>query len=430
MRIAMLSDNDAVHDSRIRREAFALADAGHDVRVFCIRNSLTGDEVPDEETVQGVLFVRRGMPRTKDIFFSRRHKSPPLPMTRANANPALESSVDRHSPGPIKKIIGDILVFKGIERAFARDICAFEPDVLHAHDLATLPAGARLAADKRVRLVYDAHELEWDRNADYARPVVAWRRFLERRYATRADAVITVSPSIARFLVDRYAIDEPTLVLNAPSAAVTCRQSATVRDACPWPSGAPLGVYVGARMPNRGLEQAIDALARLDGVALACVGSGAPEYDAALKTRAEENSLGERFFLVDPVDSDAVARFISPADFSLVLVQDTCLSYRYAFPNKLLESTFAGLPILASSLSDISVFVREFGCGLVVDQTSPAAIATGVEQVLARPGDFRIAAERREAFTNEYAWDAQRQKLIDLYDGLSHCATGSHHALA
>jgi glycosyltransferase involved in cell wall biosynthesis len=418
MRIAMLADNDAVFDSRIRRQAAALAESGREVSVFCIRSG----DAPAQETADRVTYVRRPMPRLKEIFLGR--KSPGVMPEGARdvraktATSASTTAAEDAAKSPLRRFIGDLVVFKAIEHAFADDVSNFRPQVIHAHDLATLPAGARFATRLDARLVYDAHELEWDRNANYSRAVVAFRRYCEQKFIRRADRVITVSPSIAKFLSSKHQIAIPELVLNAPEAATSPPGGQTIRQACGLSPDAPLGVYVGALMPNRGLEQIITAAESLEGVVIALLGPGNSAFAARLRRLATDAGVDDRIMVLDPRPSETVVSFISDADFSLIPIQDVCLSYRYAFPNKLLESAFAGLPVVAANLPDISAFVRAFECGVVVDQSSPAAIADGARRVLSDPNAFRISPDNRKKLNSDYSWEEQKRKLCRLYDAL------------
>jgi hypothetical protein len=118
MRIVMLLHKSVEHDSRVRREAAALAGAGHEV---CV-----------------VEFVElRDSPRSLDGF-SRTSASPPAWMRR-------------RLPRPIYRAA--FLVW------FVRRGLRLSPDVVHAHDAAMLLPGLLVTRCTGALLVYDSHEL-------------------------------------------------------------------------------------------------------------------------------------------------------------------------------------------------------------------------------------------------------------------------------
>jgi glycosyltransferase involved in cell wall biosynthesis len=63
--------------------------------------------------------------------------------------------------------------------------------------------------------------------------------------------------------------------------------------------------------------------------------------------------------------------------------------------------------------------VEEHRCGICVDPTSPAAIAEAIEWILAHPEEARRMGESgRRAVEDLYTWEAERTKLVGLYEEL------------
>src|SRR5918997_1714441 len=90
--------------------------------------------------------------------------------------------------------------------ASAAAIDELAPDLIHAHDTRMLGVGARAKErNPAIRLVWDAHEfLPGARpRRDNARWLPAHRAY-EREYAPAADAVVTVSDTLAEMLQPEY----------------------------------------------------------------------------------------------------------------------------------------------------------------------------------------------------------------------------------
>src|SRR5699024_5647755 len=77
-----------------------------------------------------------------------------------------------------------------LDRRMRRAAVTRNPDVVHAHDLNTLKAGAQAAAASDAKLVYDAHELHRHRN-DMGWLAQRRARIAERRLIREVDLFIT-----------------------------------------------------------------------------------------------------------------------------------------------------------------------------------------------------------------------------------------------
>lgn len=302
-------------------------------------------------------------------------------------------------------------------RAYVAPGIALAPDIVHAHDLYTLFAGWRIARKCRARLVYDSHELERGRSGVKGLTDRAVRMLAERFLIKRAAAVITVSDSIADQLVTWYRIPRPILIHNSPRSSSSVPPGRpTIRDQIGLSPETKLAVYIGAVTFNRGLDIILESMASMPDVHVAFVGARthAPT-EKLVRSLAAAMRVEDRFHLIDPVPADEVTHFVSTADVSLALVQDACLSYRYSFPNKLLESLFARVPVVASRLPEFERMVALTGAGITVDETDPCAIAGGVQAILADRSKYEPSEAMMSRLHADYGWEQQGARLLQLY---------------
>ncbi len=427
----MLSANEAASDSRARREAAALADAGHEVHVI----GRTKESTATSETHDGVVFhaVPREPAESREYFtrLLRLHASvlafgvprtapslaglPFLGLALASGKP-----LRRYSRGRLR------LDLPGHHEAlrYLNDFGAaclplaesLQPDVVHAHDLVTLSGGAVAAARTGAELVYDAHELETHTN--YHTLSAETKRWIERYESVliRRSCAVTVCDSIADWLRDEYAIERPLVLLNAPDARKGLPPPTSLRRALSLGPEVPLVVYVGSVTLDRGLELAVEALAGLPGVHLATVGWRYSETEQAMRLAAEREGVADRLHFVDPLPSEDVVGFLEDADASVIPIQNVCLSYDFCFPNKLLESVFAGLPVAVANLVELRRFVTEHGVGVVMDERTPQTIAAGLRELLDRRGEYAPSREKIAELEHRYGWAVQEQKLQHLYE--------------
>jgi glycosyltransferase involved in cell wall biosynthesis len=424
MKVLMLVSNPCTHDARVMREAEALASAGHEVRVL----AKWAPGTKRDEVRHGVAYERHATTRmirkaARNPSFALDTQLSNAPVTRATEPPPSFLRQHRSKLGAlVQRAVqlaprtGPMLVHHA--RLFTRPGVVFKPDIVHAHDLVTLLAGHRIAQRTGARFIYDSHELETGRNATYIKLERRLRARYERYLISKTNAVITVSDSIADYLAALYEIPRPSVVLNAPSMTTVLSTSDHVRQRLGFDATTPLAVYVGSVTTNRGIENCVRALAHAPSLHIAAVGPRAVPVAEALIREAIALGVQDRFHLIDPVPHEAVTGFIASADVSLILIQDTCLSYRFCFPNKLLESLLAGVPVLAASLVELERIVAKTSAGLVVDQTDPKAIAAGAMKVALNRSQYAPGADTIDFIRKTYAWEQQSKTLLGLYESL------------
>lgn len=264
--------------------------------------------------------------------------------------------------------------------------------VYHASDLFVLPALARTARQKGARLVYDARELYPHVFGTVGKPwaTLFWKR-VERRYARRADAVFTVNETIADWMARHYGLAPPVVLYNAPDAQ-PLPVSDALRRRTGVAAGLPIVLYQGALFPHRGLPVLVEAMADVPGAALVLMGEG--PLRGALETQIGAAGLSERAFVLDPVPPAELLAVTASADVGALPLDDACLSYRYALPNKLFEYLRAGLPVAATDLPEIRRVVDGFDVGLLSPPGDAGALARSLRK-LVEDAELRLAMAAR-----------------------------------
>lgn len=304
--------------------------------------------------------------------------------------------------------------------SFGPELTRLAPDLIHANDSQMLAVAARSAAELRLRggktaWVYDSHE--YVPMVDWGHPTVsAAYRQLEREYIGRADAVVTVSPTIAEMLQAEYDLTErPHVVANAPVMGVTASPH-SVRDAAGLAPGVPLMVYSGYLAPARGVDVVVQALTLLPGVHLAIVANGTSPTLASLIEQAKAAGVESRVHVVPYVPPYAVPSYLSTADVGLIPFHPD-RHHNSSLPTKLAEYLHARLPVVASDMETTKAFVTSTGVGAVFRSSSATDLAEAVHEVL---GDLE---SRRVAITDELladlSWERQAEVLLDVYEKVS-----------
>ena len=372
----MLLHKTVEHDARVRREAKALTEAGHDVVVVHLPRA--GEE---RQSASGDGYELR---------------------TAAPAGWA------ERLPGGARRALSAAR----IARVAARE----RADVIHAHDAAMLAPGWIAARRSGALLLYDSHELATG-VPYHSRSWLALVSSVERLVVPRSDAVITVSDGIAEALQRKYGLERrPTVVRNLPDLPPP-QEAGAVEDlrATLGIGPAPLVLHHGAAAEDRGGEALIRSFAELDGAHLLFLGADGG-YADGLRRLSEQLGLGTRVHFRAPVPLADLLSYSAQADVGVTLLEDTCLNHRLALPNKAFEYIAAGIPVVASELPELRGLIDEHGVGWTADPADPASIAAALRSAFESRDDVALR-DRLARAADRLSWRRERDRLLGLYSG-------------
>ena len=242
----------------------------------------------------------------------------------------------------------------------------------------------------------------------------------ERRWARRADRVITVNQPYADVMAERFAVPGPLVVMNCSYSIPAARSATTQVPRASRPGSVVPGRPVPGRvLAGRGIEQLFEAIPSVDDAVLVLMGYGFEE--STYRERAERADVRGRVHILPAVRPIELLDWVSSADVVAMPIQPTTLNHRLTTPNKLFEAMAAGVPVVASDLPGMAPIVRDTGCGLVVDPADPAAIAAACRQILGAPPDEARAWRERALIAAHatYNWERQADVLFDEYSRLT-----------
>ena len=308
-------------------------------------------------------------------------------------------------------------MFRQIHRRFLKAARSIRARHYHASDLYVLGAMAgAVRASQGSAWSYDARECYPHVSSTIGRPWVSWYwKQVEHKHIQGASAVFTVSDSIADYLASSYGIARPGVVHNVPEMVkfvpsdLIRRRIRALREN----PEIPIVLHLGQLRKERGCEILVGAMKYVDGAHLVFLGSG-PLLDA-LSAAARSDATADRVHFLDPVPPDEVLSAASGADIGVTLLQGTCLNHDFALPNKVFEYITAGIPVLASDLTELGRLLRQFPVGALVDGSDPVAVADQLNRMISNPGAHagwrRAAAEARETFN----WHVASQPFRDAF---------------
>ena len=294
--------------------------------------------------------------------------------------------------------------------------------VYHVHNVHPAAPAWLASRLRRASIVYDGHELYWEPTSDAAGARVAarGRAVLERLMVRGADAVITTNASRADVLGRRYGREGVVVIANVPDLQT---------DVEPLDPGFPPGCRVllyqgGIYAESRAFRQTIEALTLLpEDVHLVLLGFGRSRDLELVREWSRTYGVEDRVHLLPPRPFDELVRTAASATVGLVPIRPIRLNHVFGDTNKIHEYLMAGLPIVASDLPEIRRIARDGDppVGEVFDPDDPGSIAAAVERVLQDPEMLqRRRGEALRLAREQYNWEVERRKLLDLYDHLDH----------
>ncbi|NVK26116.1 MAG: glycosyltransferase family 4 protein [Gammaproteobacteria bacterium] len=373
MKVVAIVLNNFKNDSRVLKENRTLMGLGHNVEVVAMHEvDLPTEEVIDGGVVHRIPLVTRRWGKWK----------------------------------PIQLIKYIEFICKAIRLTKGADVC-------HCHDLNALPIGVltKWLNKKNVKIVYDAHEHETEKNG-----LTGWMKkaayLLESKLIKHADKVITVSDSIAKDYVSLYNIETPEVILNCPVIQSIEKQD-LFRSKFPIRNDQTIFLYQGAMASGRGLEELVEVFKARDhdNAVIVFMGYG-PLVDWVQEHAEKESNI----FYLPAVPPETVLNYTASADIGISFIQDICLSYRYCLPNKLFEYMMASLPVLVSDLPEMKKVVEGYQVGIVVEGNKMRDVEQAIERIMSL--DIEQMKRNLPKVIKKYNWQVQEQKLINIYRAL------------
>jgi len=286
-----------------------------------------------------------------------------------------------------------------------------EFDVVHSHDLDTLPLGLLIAAVSGKPLLYDSHELYSAMVKDDVGPLYMPVAVLERLIARCPDAVITVNETLARKLSWGRRGKARIVMTSQDVSSIDRSDHETTRKK--YGLEGFVVSYLGSLEPGRFVEEMIGAFTPDDGVTVLIAGRGSLEK--AIK-EASESTPHVKF--VGSVDAEEALRLTAASDIVSAMMDPSNPNNVVGTPGKVLNSMALGKPIITTEGLDIGELVKRVGCGLVVPYERPA-FREAVKTAKMAPGNLEhMGSLGRQYHGSNLSWEKSRDELLEAYDSL------------
>ena len=370
MRIVFLRSNPVAPDPRVEKEAAALIEGGHHVRVLAWDRTGTARS-PLDETLQVTRY------RGRASFGSGAKNFPRLVLWNLWLMWRLISQHDSY-------------------------------DAVHACDFDTaLPA----LLVKRLfgkRLVYDVFDLY------SAFEATSWAKRLLKRVLFRAELAV-IARADATILVDKARTRQIAgarprqleFIYNSP--AMSEQLNATPHQRV---KGVTRVAYVGVLFPERGLREMIAVVADDERYVLEIGGFGPMAGEIALAASRHRNVVFH-----GTLDYASTLALYGECDVLFATYDPRVPNHRFSSANKLFEAMMLGKPIIVAEGTSMDEVVRKYDIGAVVEYGDVESLKRALAEFGAwetRDWDA-LAARSRLVYHAQYSWATMKERLLKLY---------------
>lgn len=380
--VVMFVTNDVRTDGRVRKEALSLDAAGYSVTVIGLGRRT---EVEEEERVGGV--------RIKRIFLRTRRWR--------GAIAAVGKYVEYH----------------------ARCMVAawrLRGDIFHAHDLPTLPIAWTAAVLSNGRLVYDSHELYFDRPG--FRLKAMWGRF-QALLMRRANLIIAANEDRARIMWEEYGAPHFPLVIHNYPERGGRQYSTQLRD---WLRARNMHwdvviLHQGKISQDRAPDvviKSLSAVPRSAGVVF--VGRIAEAYRRELEELAVRLKVADRVAFHPEVPQQSLSAYTASADIGLALYRNVGRNNYYCAPNKVYDYARAGVAIIVSDFPGMRRELVERGAAVGVNPESSDDLAAALNSLVSnKAARTAVVARAMSLAEAEWNWQEEEKALLGAYATLT-----------
>ncbi len=302
----------------------------------------------------------------------------------------------------------------------AKDFIDFQPDVIHANYWLSGVAGRLLKQQFDLPLLTTFHTLARVK-AESGDIEPESRARAESEVMACADAVLANATAEAEQLV-RYYDADPDRIEIVPPGVDHALFSPGNQAGARWAlrSGdQPVLLFVGRIQPLKGVDVAVEALARIQrkDARLWIVGGasgkgGGAEVD---RIRALIADLGvtDRVQFIPAQPHHLLSTYYRAADICLVP------SRSESFGLVALEAAACGVPTVASAVGGLLTLVDHGHSGYLVEGRNPKDYAAWIDTILADPVLARRLSVSAAARARTYTWSTSASRLRRLYEDLA-----------
>ncbi len=278
-------------------------------------------------------------------------------------------------------------------------------DCICAIDVDTILPCLFISKIKKIKRVYDAHELFCEMKEIVSRPSIykIWKT-IERYAVPQFTAGYTVNQPIAAEFKKMYGVDYG-VIRNVPlMKAIT----AVVRKEKYF-------LYQGAVNEGRSFETLIPAMKAVDCTLIIC---GTGNFIEQATQLVKQHQLQDKIIFKGNIEPDELRLITQQAYIGINLVENNGLSYYLSLANKFFDYIHAGIPQLGSGFPAYKEINNKVNVAVLITDLSPKNIAASLNNLLTDEVMYEALRKNCIKAKEMYNWQKEETTLLAFYKQL------------
>ena len=285
-------------------------------------------------------------------------------------------------------------------------------NLLLSNDLDTILPNFFVSRLKGIKMIYDSHEYFTETPELIHRPKVqrVWKR-IEEFAVPKLGEMITVCDSIADLFRQKYGVKVHVIRNIPPQKALPPKGD---KAELGLPLDKHLLVLQGSGINiQRGAEELVQAMQYLNDCHLMIIGGG--DVLPILKQMVIDLNIADRVRFLPRMSYANMMGYTQNAELGFCLDKDTNLNYRFSLPNKLFDFIQAGVPIVASHLTEIEKIIRRYDIGSFIENHDPKTIAATIQDALSDAERYGKWKQNLTVAAQDLRWENEEKALLAIY---------------
>jgi len=368
MNILMILSKPFITDSRVRKEAESLEQAGHHVRLI-VWDRL--NQYSQREWVNGINVIRI---QNKGFL--------------------------RVLPGVLVK--NPLWWRKAFKRSLKLFYDEWKFDVVHCHDLDTLQAGIWIKKKTGCKLIYDAHELFGYMILNKPKLISKFALWLENTLIHHVDGIITVNDKLESYF-ESISSKPISIVMNCSNYQIQPYEKPTNETftIC----------YIGSLVQNRMFPEIVDIIGHIKDVKFLVAG----KKEGLYKEVEERCKLYKNVEFLGTIPSKEIYPTMKKSNALICMLDQKNRNDQVTTPIKMFDAMVVGRPIIVTINMYYSSIIIDDKCGLATNHND-----TGIKQAILLLKNESIQEELGKnglkAASEKYNWKQQEKELLKSYE--------------